>query len=168
MATTSFCLHSPYRLQFPPPARNRSSAAAVATRRSSAILTATSLILLNTASSEAFDLRMTVPDQTVEEAESSIPEHTARLREVEDLVAAESWKEAQKELRKSSALLKQDIYTIIQGKPPAERQRLRELYSQVFNGVARVDYAARDKDRVAVLEGFRSVLHTLDQLLSLL
>ena len=79
--------------------------------------------------------RMTVPDQTVEEAESGIREHAMSLVQVKPLLESESWKDAQKELRKSSSYLKQDIYTIIQGKPGPERAQLRILYSKLFNDV---------------------------------
>ncbi|KVI06714.1 Photosystem II PsbQ, oxygen evolving complex [Cynara cardunculus var. scolymus] len=90
--------------------------------------------------------RMTVPDQTVEEAENGIREHAMSLVQVKELLELESWKEAQKELRKSASYLKQDIYTIVQGKPVTKRAQLRSLYSRLFNGVTELDYAARDKD----------------------
>ncbi|KAL4554673.1 hypothetical protein LXL04_037275 [Taraxacum kok-saghyz] len=110
--------------------------------------------------------RMTVPDQTVEEAESGIREHAMSLVQVKPLLESESWKDAQKELRKSSSYLKQDIYTIIQGRPGPERAQLRILYSKLFNDVTRLDYAARDKDVPRVWKLYQDIVVTLDDILS--
>ncbi|XP_076904034.1 psbQ-like protein 3, chloroplastic [Bidens hawaiensis] len=110
--------------------------------------------------------RMTVPDQTVEEAENGIREHAMSLVQVKKLLELESWKEAQKELRKSASYLKQDIYTIIQGKPGMERAQLRNLYSKLFNGVTGLDYAARDKDVPRVWSLYEDIVVTLDDILS--
>lgn len=110
--------------------------------------------------------RMTVPDQTVEEAESGIREHATSLVQVKDLLELEAWKDAQKELRKSASYLKQDIYTIIQGKPGTERAQLRNLYSKLFNGVTELDYAARDKDVTRVWKLYEDIVVTLDDILS--
>lgn len=115
----------------------------------------------------AFDfLRMTVPDQTVEQAEGGIRDHALRLLQVKQLLEMGSWKEAQKELRKSSALLKQDMYTIIQGKPGIERPALRELYSKLFNSVTGLDFAARDKDVTRVWECYGNIVVALDDIFS--
>lgn len=102
----------------------------------------------------------------MEEAESGIERHAQSLLKVKDLLMEERWKEAQKDLRKSSALLKQDIYTIIQGKPYGERPRLRELYSDLFNGVTKLDYAARDKDKMRVWESYHTIALSLHRILS--
>lgn len=110
--------------------------------------------------------RMTVPDQTVEEAENGIREHATSLVQVKRLLESESWKEAQKELRKSASYLKQDIYTIIQGKPAMERTQLRNLYTKLFNGVTGLDYAARDKDVPRVWNLYQDIVVTLDDILS--
>ncbi|KAI3463817.1 hypothetical protein Pfo_020480 [Paulownia fortunei] len=162
-----------------PPRKPDPTAAATATttttttvtRRSSIILTASSALFLSTQTiftkpANAFDLRMTVPDQTLQEAESGIQSHAQSLLKVKDLLMVESWKEAQKLLRKSSALLKQDIYTIIQAKSPDERPRLRKLYSDLFNGVTKLDYAARDKDRIKVWQCYDGIALSLDDILS--
>ncbi|KAL8477599.1 hypothetical protein ACS0TY_029775 [Phlomoides rotata] len=133
-----------------------------ATRRCITLAT----LLLSTKPAAAFDFRMTVPDQTVEEAELAIKPHAQSLVKIKDLLMAERWKEAQKELRKSSSLLKQDFYTIIQGKPYAERPRLRELYSDLFNGVTKLDYAARDKDKIRVWKSYHSIALSLHRILS--
>ncbi|KAL0384851.1 UNVERIFIED_CONTAM: hypothetical protein Sradi_2879400 [Sesamum radiatum] len=145
--------------------------AAVTRRSSLIILTApasASALFLFTKPATAFDLRMTVPDQTVEEAESGIRPHAQRLVGVKDLLMAESWKEAQKVLRKSSSLLKQDMYTMIQAKPAEERAGLRKLYSELFNGVMKLDYAARDEDRIRVWECYDRVVSSLHHILSIL
>lgn len=87
---------------------------------------------------DGIELRMVAPEQTVEEAESGIRSHAQALLEVKGLIETESWGEAQKMLRLSSSYLKQDIYTIIQGKPGSQRPKLRKLYSNLFNNVTRV------------------------------
>ncbi|XP_071711831.1 psbQ-like protein 3, chloroplastic [Rutidosis leptorrhynchoides] len=110
--------------------------------------------------------RITVPDQTVEEAESVIREHAMSLKLVKELLELELWKDAQKELRKSASYLKQDIYTIIQGKPGMERPQLRNLYSKLFNDVTGLDYAARDKDVPRVWKLYEDIVVTLDDILS--
>ncbi|KAL0357352.1 UNVERIFIED_CONTAM: hypothetical protein Scaly_1420900 [Sesamum calycinum] len=160
-------LHPPAN---PHPTTATIAAATTTTRRSSLIkLTASaSALFLFTEPATAFDFRMTVPDQTVEEAESGIQPHAQRLVGVKDLLMAESWKEAQKVLRKSSSLLKQDMYTIIQAKPAEERGRLRKLYSELFNGVTKLDYAARDEDRIRVWECYDRVVSSLHHILSTL
>ncbi|CAA2990262.1 psbQ 3, chloroplastic [Olea europaea subsp. europaea] len=143
---------------------------ALTTRRKALNILITSLTLvLNTQRQEtanAIDFRMTVPDQTLEEAETGIKTHAQNLLQVKDLLLEESYKEAQKNLRKSSSLLKQDIYTIIQAKPGKERPLLRKLYSDLFNSVTRLDYAARDEDRTRVWECYHSIVLALDDLLS--
>lgn len=109
------------------------------TRRSamaSSVLLPSSLSSPDAASS--FDLRFTVPDQTVEEAEATIRIHARDLVDIKPLLELESWREAQLALRESSAYLKQDIYTIIQGKPGGQRATLRKLYSELFNNVTKV------------------------------
>lgn len=92
----------------------------------------------NDNAASAFDLRFTVPDQTVEEAEGAIKGHVQDLLQIKALVESESWREAQLALRESSAFLKQDLYTIIQAKPGSQRAPLRKLYSTLFNNVSRV------------------------------
>ncbi|KAK9106390.1 hypothetical protein Syun_022401 [Stephania yunnanensis] len=109
---------------------------------------------------------MTVPDQTLEEAESMVRGHAQELLSVRDLIEEESWREAQKELRKSSAYLKQDVYTIIQAKPGGERPLLRKLYSQLFNNVTRLDYAARREDAAQVWECYNNIVTALNDILS--
>ncbi|KAG6412841.1 hypothetical protein SASPL_125533 [Salvia splendens] len=149
----------------PPSSSSSTTIAAAATRRSSIILTSV-LLWTHAKPAAAFDLRLTEPEQSVEEAESEIQSHAQSLVRVKDLLEAESWREAQKVLRRSSALLKQDVYTMIQAKPSAERPRLRKLYSDLFNAVTRLDYAARDKDRIRVWDSYRKILSSLDDIFS--
>ncbi|KAH6823999.1 hypothetical protein C2S53_016983 [Perilla frutescens var. hirtella] len=144
------------------------STTSAATRRSSIVLTSLLLSMHTKSAAAAFDFRLTVPDQSLEEAESGIESHARSLIEVKDLLMAESWREAQKQLRKSSALLKQDVYTIIQAKSAADRPRLRKLYAELFNAVTRLDYAARDKDRIKVWECYDTIVLSLRNILSTL
>ncbi|XP_043694982.1 psbQ-like protein 3, chloroplastic [Telopea speciosissima] len=122
--------------------------------------------ILNPKLAYAFDFRMVAPDQTFEEAESEIKGHAQQLLKVKTLIDSESWEAAQKDLRKSSGKLKQDIYTIIQAKPGSERPLLRKLYSNLFNNVTKLDYAARSKDMTRVLECYQNIVVTLDDILS--
>ena len=94
--------------------------------------------IFRTENANAFDFGLVVPDQTVEEAQNVVRVHAQDLLQVRDLLESKSWKIAQKELRRSSALLKKDIYTIIQNKPGSDRSQLRKLYSTLFNNVTRV------------------------------
>ncbi|KAJ4973558.1 hypothetical protein NE237_006732 [Protea cynaroides] len=123
-------------------------------------------VILNPKVASAFDFRLVAPDQTPEEAESVIRGHVRDLLQVKALIDSESWEAAQKDLRKSSGKLKQDIYTIIQAKPGGERPQLRKLYSILFNNVTKLDYAARSKDMTRVLECYQSIVVTLDDILS--
>ncbi|XP_060206532.1 psbQ-like protein 3, chloroplastic [Lycium barbarum] len=136
------------------------------TRRTSLILGPTLFILLTEKTANAFDFRITAPDQTLEEAQDGIQSHALSLLQVKELLEEESWKEAQKALRKSSALLKQDIYTIIQAKPGRERTELRKMYSILFNTVSRMDFAARDKDVPRVWECYDNIVLELNNILS--
>lgn len=130
----------------------------------SSVLLPSSLSSPDAASS--FDLRFTVPDQTVEEAEATIRIHARDLVDIKPLLELESWREAQLALRESSAYLKQDIYTIIQGKPGGQRATLRKLYSELFNNVTKLDYAAREKDASTVKECYTNIVTALNEILS--
>ncbi|KMT13358.1 hypothetical protein BVRB_4g084490 [Beta vulgaris subsp. vulgaris] len=128
-----------------------------------------SLIIDGTMSNKtanSFDFRMTVPDQTAEEARSLIGDHAQALLDVKSLIESESWREAQRELRMNSAYLKQDIYTIIQSKEGSIRPLLRKLYADLFNNVTKLDYAARDKDVARAQECYINVAAVLNDLLS--
>ncbi|KAI4299687.1 hypothetical protein L6164_033121 [Bauhinia variegata] len=105
-------------------------------------------------------------DQTMEEAQSGFKIHAKDLLQIKDLLESGSWKEAQKALRKSSSLLKKDFYTIIQSKPGTERPKLRKLYSDLFNNVSRLDYAARDKDRSQVWQRYENIVVAINDILS--
>ncbi|KAG9442332.1 hypothetical protein H6P81_018186 [Aristolochia fimbriata] len=118
-------------------------------------------------SAAAFDFRITVPDQTLEEAEAGVKAHARELLGIKSLIELRSWKEVQKSLRESSAKLKQDIYTIInQGTPGNQRPLLRQLYSKLFNGVTRLDYAARSEDAGTVQECYDTIVESLNEIFS--
>ncbi|KAK4278126.1 hypothetical protein QN277_016017 [Acacia crassicarpa] len=122
--------------------------------------------IFSTKIANGFDFGFVAPDQTVEEAESGVRSHAQALLQVKDLLETESWKEAQKALRRSSAVLKKDIYTIINSKPGSERPSLRKLYSSLFNNVSRLDYAARDKDTQQVWQCYNSIAVAVNDILS--
>ncbi|KAI4379836.1 hypothetical protein MLD38_006081 [Melastoma candidum] len=114
-----------------------------------------------------FNVPLVRPGQTMEEAMGSVRwDARSMLEEVKELIDSESWEEAQKELRKGSGALRRDFYTIIQGKPGTERPALRKLFSELFNGVTRLDYAARDHDRELVRRCFEGVSASLFDFLS--
>ncbi|KAI3921083.1 hypothetical protein MKX01_036062 [Papaver californicum] len=141
-------------------------------RRTIAIATLSSLVLLSKQAiltpeiGHCLDLRMTVPDQSLEEAEDGLRTHVRDLVNVKELIELESWRETQKALRKSSSLLKQDIYTIIQAQPGSEKSVLRKLYSELFNSVTKLDYAARSEDSPLVQECYRKIIVALNSILS--
>uniref|UniRef100_A0A0F7GYJ6 PQL-like protein n=1 Tax=Monsonia emarginata TaxID=28966 RepID=A0A0F7GYJ6_9ROSI len=140
-------------------------------RRIGTITSMSSILLVgdsifNKECANGFDFSLVAPDQTVEEAESVIRSHALELVEVKTLLEEESWKEAQKELRRSSGRLRSDIYTIIQSKPGSERPQLRKLYSVIFTNVSDLDYAARDQDATRVWECYKNILVALDDILS--
>ncbi|RWR90474.1 psbQ-like protein 3, chloroplastic [Cinnamomum micranthum f. kanehirae] len=144
------------------------------TRRRIAITTALATVFLageaisNTNMATSFDLRMTVPDQTLEEAEAGIRGHARELLEIKPLIDSESWGDTQKALRERSPYVRQDLYTIIQGKPGSLRPQLRKLYSKLFNSVTRLDYAARSKDANMVQECYNNIVSTLDDIFAMI
>ncbi|XP_021745247.1 psbQ-like protein 3, chloroplastic [Chenopodium quinoa] len=140
-------------------------------RRVGAITAMTSLFLtteaiMNDKTAKSLDFRITVPDQTVEEAQSVVRDHAQALLDVKLLIDSESWRDAQQELRKNSSYLKQDFYTIIQSKEGSARPLLRRLYANLFNNVTKLDYAARDKDVARVQECYNNVAAALKDFLS--
>ncbi|KAK3411778.1 psbQ-like protein 3, chloroplastic [Eucalyptus grandis] len=112
----------------------------------SSLVFSASPTILRPGPAKAFDFEFVKPGQTVEDAVGVVRGHARSLLAVKPLLELGSWEEAQREIHESSALLKQDVYTIIQSRPGGERPRLRKLYSDLFNGVSRMDYAARDRD----------------------
>lgn len=142
---------------------NRRSTIAIAL--STTFLAGESFISKQNAAS-AFDLRLTVPDQTVEEAEAVVKDHAQDLLQIKAFVESESWREAQSALRESSGYLKQDLYTIIQAKPGSQRPPLRKLYSNLFNNVSKLDYAARNKDADVVQECYHNIATILTEILA--
>lgn len=54
------------------------------------------------------------------------------------IIEKKLWKEGGKELRRSASNMKQDLYLIIQAKPPKDRPFFRSLYSSLFNSITKV------------------------------
>ncbi|WJX31103.1 hypothetical protein P8452_19569 [Trifolium repens] len=135
-------------------------------RRNFGLIFSSGELIFSTKNANAFEFGLVAPDQTVEEAQNVVRVHAQDLLQVRDLLELESWKIAQKELRRSSALLKKDIYTIIQSKPGSERPQLRKLYSTLFNNVTRLDYAARDKDVAEVWQRYENIVMAVNDILS--
>ncbi|KAA0066219.1 hypothetical protein IC582_021584 [Cucumis melo] len=129
-------------------------------------LMASSVTAIPAEVANALNLKLIAPEQSLDEAERGIRGHAEALLQVRSLMESEAWKEAQKRLRSTSALLKQDLYTIIEYKPPAERPALRKLYSLLFNNVTRMDYAARDKDAGGVRECYKKMEMAISDILS--
>nr|CAD1819053.1 unnamed protein product [Ananas comosus var. bracteatus] len=115
-------------------------------------------------SASAVEFRITAPDQTPEEAEAAIRAHTQDLLGIKALLDTESWRAAQLALRESLLYLKQDLYTIIQSKPGSLRLQLQQLYSNLFNSVSNLDYAARDQDEKRVHKCYNNIVATLDEI----
>ncbi|KAF0893420.1 hypothetical protein E2562_025221 [Oryza meyeriana var. granulata] len=141
---------------------------AMGRRRLAAALLASQLLLLPAAATRAgaFDLRITVPEQSSEEAEAVVKVHARNLVRVKELIDARAWRELQAALRSSAANLKQDLYTIIQASPASRRPELRRLYSDLFNSVTSLDYAARGKDELHVQEYYSNMITSLDEIFS--
>uniref|UniRef100_A0A0F7GYI7 PQL-like protein n=1 Tax=Cypripedium formosanum TaxID=53042 RepID=A0A0F7GYI7_9ASPA len=117
----------------------------------------------NTKTAFSFNFSLTVPDQTIEEAEAGIHYHAQELLNIKSLIDLQTWKEVQIALRVSASHLKQDLYTIIQAKPGSQRLQLRKLYSILFNSVTDLDYAARSKDAVLVKECYNNIVSTINE-----
>ncbi|RZB81098.1 psbQ-like protein 3, chloroplastic isoform X1 [Glycine soja] len=150
---------------------NKELSLKIRSRRVGVLAAITSLILggngiFRTQSANAFEFKFVAPDMTVEEALSGVRGHAQDLLHVRDLLELESWRAAQKTLRQSSAILKKDIYIIIQSKPGIERAQLRKLYSTLFNNVTRLDYAARDKDGPQVWQCYKNIVVAVNDILS--
>uniref|UniRef100_A0A2P2ILC4 Uncharacterized protein n=1 Tax=Rhizophora mucronata TaxID=61149 RepID=A0A2P2ILC4_RHIMU len=58
------------------------------------------------------------------------------------------------------------MYILIQSKPGSERPQLRKLYSNLFNNVSKLDYAARDKDAARVWQCYENIVAALNDILS--
>uniref|UniRef100_A0A0F7GYJ1 PQL-like protein n=1 Tax=Goodyera fumata TaxID=1390594 RepID=A0A0F7GYJ1_9ASPA len=121
-------------------------------------------VFLEAKAALSFDFRLVVPDQTIEEAEAGIQNHAQKLLSIKSLIDSKTWKAVQISLRESSSRLKQDLYTIIQAKPGSQRPELRKLYSNLFNSVTELDYAARSKDAVLVKECYNNIVSTLEEI----
>lgn len=114
----------------------------------------------------AFEFGIIAPDQTLEEAQAGMRVHGQGLLAIKTLLDERSWREAQTELRENAGKLKQDLYTIIQAAPVGQRPELRKLYSNLFNNVTRLDYAARSKDENLVQEHYRNIVAILNDIIT--
>ncbi|KAL6651060.1 hypothetical protein ACP70R_009985 [Stipagrostis hirtigluma subsp. patula] len=151
------------------PPRTRPAAAAATTSRRLAMAAAAvvgTALLASTRGTGALDLRITVPEQSSEEAEAVVRTHARNLVRVKQFIDARSWRELQAALRAAASNLKLDLYAIIQASPASRRPELRGLYSKLFNSVTSLDYAARDKDELQVQEHYGSMVSTLDDIMS--
>ncbi|KAF5479316.1 hypothetical protein F2P56_000149 [Juglans regia] len=135
-------------------------------RRIAGIAAIVSVLLASPEVSDGFEFNMVVPGTTYEEAKSGIRGHAQALLGIKSLIESESWVEAQKVLRKNSSYLKQDLYTIIQGKPGSDRPELRKLYSNLFNNATKLDYAAKYKDASLVWQCYENIVLALNEILS--
>ncbi|CAN6240196.1 unnamed protein product [Urochloa humidicola] len=111
-----------------------------------------------------FDLRLTLPEQSSEEAEAVVRAHARNLLRVKRFADAGAWRELQAALRASASNLKQDLYAIIQARPAPQRPELRRLYSDLFNSVTSLDYAASDKDEAQVQQYYGNIVTALDEI----
>ncbi|KAF8035581.1 hypothetical protein BT93_C1572 [Corymbia citriodora subsp. variegata] len=134
----------------------------------SSLVFSSSPAILRPEPAKAFDFGFVKPGQTVEDAVGAVRGHARSLLAVKLLLESGSWEDAQREMRKSSALLKQDIYTIIQSRPGGERPKLRKLYSDLFNGVSRLDYATRERDGPRVWQCYEEMSAALKDIFSLI
>lgn len=113
-----------------------------------------------------FDLQLMLPEKSSEEAEAVVRIHARNLLGVKRFIDAGAWRELQAALRSSASNLKQDLYAIIQARPTGQRPELRRLYSDLFNSVTSLDYAARDKDALQVQEHYGNIVSALDEIFS--
>ncbi|KFK41056.1 hypothetical protein AALP_AA2G079600 [Arabis alpina] len=107
------------------------------------------------------------PERTVEIAQEGVRKNAENIKEIKEIMIEKKlWKEGGKELRRSASNMKQDMYLIIQAKPPKDRPLLRSLYSSLFNTITKMDYAARDGDATNVSEYYKSIAAILDDIFS--
>ncbi|KAL0731073.1 hypothetical protein Bca4012_027167 [Brassica carinata] len=105
------------------------------------------------------------PERTVEIAKEGLRKNAENIKEIKEMmIENKRWKEGGKELRRSASNMKQDLYLIIQAKPPKDRPLLRSLYSSLFNTITKMDYAARDGDATKVIEYYKSIAATIDNI----
>jgi hypothetical protein len=139
---------APAETASPPPSKGPISRRRLAAIASTALLASSSRLLAPAGARGAgsFDLRITVPEESSEEAEAVVRAHAWNLLRVKRLIDAAAWRELQAELRASASNLKQDLYAIIQASPASQRSELRELYSDLFNSVTDVSTAKFTQD----------------------
>ncbi|CAF2138503.1 unnamed protein product [Brassica napus] len=87
------------------------------------------------------------PVRTVEMAKEGLRKNGENIKKIKEImIENKRWKEGGKEIRRSASNMKQDLYLIIQAKPPKDRPLLRSFYSSLFSTITKLDYAARDGD----------------------
>ncbi|KAG6779083.1 hypothetical protein NC652_010943 [Populus alba x Populus x berolinensis] len=80
-------------------------------------------------SSNGLEFRSATPDERSDGR--SRKGNQRALLQIKDLLASESWKEAQLVLRRCSSNLKLDLDAVIQSKPGKERSQLRTLFQSL-------------------------------------
>lgn len=80
-------------------------------------------------SSNGLELRSATPDERSDGRSRKWNQRA--LLQIKDLLASESWKEAQLVLRRCSSNLKLDLDAVIQSKPGKERSQLRTLFQSL-------------------------------------
>ncbi|KAJ6861463.1 hypothetical protein NC651_037523 [Populus alba x Populus x berolinensis] len=141
-------------------------------RRIGAIAAVATIVLVKEAMfsqdiANGLEFRFATPDRrSVEEAESGVRDYAQSLLQLKDLLGSQSWREAQKVLRRRSSNLKLDLYTVIESKPGKDRTQLRTLYSNLFNNVTKLDYAVREKDVSLVWQCYENIVAAYDHILS--
>jgi len=110
----------------------------LATAAWAAVLASQLLPPVASSAAGTFDLRLTLPEKSSEEAEAVVRTHARNLLGVKRFIDAGAWRELQAALRASASNLKQDLYAIIQARPTGQRPELRRLYSDLFNSVTSV------------------------------
>jgi len=116
----------------------------LATAAGAAVLASQLLPPVASSAAGTFDLRLTLPEKSSEEAEAVVRTHARNLLGVKRFIDAGAWRELQAALRASASNLKQDLYAIIQARPTGQRPELLRLYSDLFNSVTSVSSAARN------------------------
>ncbi|XP_031477131.1 psbQ-like protein 3, chloroplastic isoform X1 [Nymphaea colorata] len=160
----AFLLQSPFLTRTPLTLTNFSTSR----RTLSTVLLSAPCFLSSPGRGLCLEFKFVAPDLTVEEARPRARIHAQELVELKDLIQLESWKEAQKSLRSSASSLRQELYTIIQSMPGSRRPQLRKLYSDLFNSVTRLDYAARSKDAGRVQECYNQIVAALDNIYAII
>ncbi|CDY58679.1 BnaCnng33580D [Brassica napus] len=105
------------------------------------------------------------PVRTVEMAKEGLRKNGENIKKIKEImIENKRWKEGGTELRRTASNMKQDLYLIIQAKPPKDRPLLRSFYSSLFSTITKLDYAARDGDATKVMEYYKSIAAIIDNI----